>query len=169
MLWADSNFTAFAGVKIGARGLLWPPARSPNIPSERKTSAQATLVVSPLRAPVLCGFRLWSSQSADLQRNDSDLIQPTLQPGKPCARDFCSSEPNDRVNPINYGSIPTLDSIIAYDAAHGTVCGTLDSGNTTGPIGIDPTAKSVTDTQIASKGPVKIGQETNSMGDGEEA
>ena len=50
----------------------------------------------------------------------------------------------DRADPINYGTIPTHDSIIVYDAGDGTVCGTLRSGNSTGPIGIDPTAKSVT-------------------------
>jgi hypothetical protein len=49
-----------------------------------------------------------------------------------------------RSDPIDYGSISTLDSVIVYDAGHGTVCGTLKSGNTTGPVGIDPTAKSVT-------------------------
>lgn len=47
-------------------------------------------------------------------------------------------------NPIDYGAIPTLDSIIVYEAGDGRVCGTLMSGNTTGPIGIDPTAKTVT-------------------------
>jgi hypothetical protein len=50
----------------------------------------------------------------------------------------------DRADPIDYGTIPTLDSIIVYDAGDGTVCGTLKSGDSTGPIGIDPTAKSVT-------------------------
>lgn len=50
----------------------------------------------------------------------------------------------DRANPIEYGTIPTLDSIIVYDASDGTVCGTLKSGDSTGPIGIDPTAKTVT-------------------------
>jgi hypothetical protein len=49
-----------------------------------------------------------------------------------------------QADPIDYGTIPTLDSIIAYDAGAGTVCGTLKSGNTTGPIGIDPTAKTIT-------------------------
>jgi hypothetical protein len=48
-----------------------------------------------------------------------------------------------QADPIDYGTIPTLDSIIAYDAGDGTVCGTLKSGNTTGPIGIDPTAKTI--------------------------
>jgi hypothetical protein len=50
----------------------------------------------------------------------------------------------DRADPINYGTIPTLDSIIVYDAGEGTVCGTLKSGDSTGPIGVDPTAESVT-------------------------
>jgi hypothetical protein len=49
----------------------------------------------------------------------------------------------DRADPINYGTIPTLDSIVVYDAGDGTVCGTLKSGDSTGPIGIDPTAKTV--------------------------
>lgn len=49
-----------------------------------------------------------------------------------------------QANPIEYGTIPTLDSIIGYEAADGVVCGTLMSGNTTGPIGIDPTAKTIT-------------------------
>jgi hypothetical protein len=49
----------------------------------------------------------------------------------------------NRTDPIDYGSIPTLDSIIVYDSGNGTVCGTLKSGDTTGPVGIDPTAKSV--------------------------
>jgi hypothetical protein len=49
-----------------------------------------------------------------------------------------------RANPIDYGAIPTLDSIIVYDSGDGAVCGTLRAGDTTGPIGIDPTAKSVT-------------------------
>lgn len=48
-----------------------------------------------------------------------------------------------QADPTYYGTIPTLDSIIVYDAGEGTVCGTLRSGNTTGPVGIDPTAKSV--------------------------
>jgi hypothetical protein len=46
-------------------------------------------------------------------------------------------------NPIDYGTIPTLDSIIAYEAGDGEVCGTLKSGDKTGPIGIDPTAKTI--------------------------
>jgi hypothetical protein len=50
----------------------------------------------------------------------------------------------DRTDPVDYGAIPTLDSIIVYDAGDGTVCGTLKSGDSSGPIGIDPTAKSVT-------------------------
>jgi hypothetical protein len=49
-----------------------------------------------------------------------------------------------QADPTNYGTIPSLDSIIVYEAGDGTVCGTLRSGNTTGPIGIDPTAKTVT-------------------------
>jgi hypothetical protein len=49
----------------------------------------------------------------------------------------------DQSSPIDYGTIPTLDSIIAYEAGKGTVCGTLKSGKTTGPIGIDPTAKTI--------------------------
>lgn len=49
----------------------------------------------------------------------------------------------DQANPIDYGSLPTLDSIIVYKASDGVVCGTRKSGATTGPIGIDPTAKSV--------------------------
>ncbi len=49
----------------------------------------------------------------------------------------------DRADPIRYGTIPTLDSIIVYDSGDGSVCGTLTSGDTTGPVGIDPTAKSV--------------------------
>jgi hypothetical protein len=48
-----------------------------------------------------------------------------------------------RADPTYYGTIPTLDSIIVYDAGDGTVCGTVRSGKTTGPVGIDPTAKSV--------------------------
>jgi hypothetical protein len=46
-------------------------------------------------------------------------------------------------NPIDYGTIPTLDSVIAYDSGAGNVCGTLKSGDTTGAIGIDPTAKTI--------------------------
>jgi hypothetical protein len=64
---------------------------------------------------------------------------------------YLSMENNTIVNsnedhsaPIDYGTIPTLDSIIVYDASEGTVCGTLTSGDTTGPIGIDPTARTVT-------------------------
>jgi hypothetical protein len=49
----------------------------------------------------------------------------------------------DQSDPVDYGSIPTLDSIVAYDAGDGIVCGTLRSGDTTGPIGIDPTAKTI--------------------------
>jgi hypothetical protein len=48
-----------------------------------------------------------------------------------------------QADPIEYGTIPTLDSVIAYDAGNGEVCGTLKSGDTTGPIGIDPTAKTI--------------------------
>lgn len=48
-----------------------------------------------------------------------------------------------RSNPIDYGTIPTLDSIVVYEAGDGRICGTLKSGATTGPIGIDPTAQSV--------------------------
>ncbi len=44
-----------------------------------------------------------------------------------------------KADPIDYGTIPTLDSIIVYKSSDGKVCGTLRSGNTTGPIGIDPT------------------------------
>ena len=47
----------------------------------------------------------------------------------------------DRSDPIDYGIMPTLDSIIVYESGDGKVCGTLKSGNTTGPIGIDPSAK----------------------------
>jgi hypothetical protein len=49
----------------------------------------------------------------------------------------------DQSDPANYGTIPSLDSIIAYEASDGTVCGTLKSGDTTGPIGIDSTAKTI--------------------------
>jgi len=48
-----------------------------------------------------------------------------------------------QADPTYYGTIPSLDSIIVYDADDSTVCGTLRSGHTTGPVGIDPTAKSV--------------------------
>jgi hypothetical protein len=46
-------------------------------------------------------------------------------------------------DPTDYGTLPTLDSILAYESSDGVVCGTLKSGNTTGPIGIDPTDKHV--------------------------
>jgi hypothetical protein len=49
----------------------------------------------------------------------------------------------DQSDPTDYGTIPTLDSIIAYEASDGMVCGTLKSGDTTGSIGIDPTAKTI--------------------------
>ena len=47
-------------------------------------------------------------------------------------------------DPIDYGTIPTLDSIVVYEAGEGRICGSLLSGNTTGPIGVDQTAKTVT-------------------------
>jgi hypothetical protein len=50
----------------------------------------------------------------------------------------------DRVDPIDCGSISTLDAIIFRGAGDGTVRGTLKSGDATGPIGIDRTANSVT-------------------------
>jgi hypothetical protein len=46
--------------------------------------------------------------------------------------------------PPDYGRIPSLDSIIIYEAGDDTVCGALRSENTAGPIGVDPTAKTVT-------------------------
>jgi len=48
-----------------------------------------------------------------------------------------------QANPIDYGTLPTLDSILVYESRDGTVCGALMSGNTTGPIGVDPTAPKV--------------------------
>ena len=46
--------------------------------------------------------------------------------------------------PPDYGMIPSLDSIIIYEAGDDTVCGALRSENTAGPIGVDPTANTVT-------------------------
>jgi hypothetical protein len=44
-----------------------------------------------------------------------------------------------RKSPQDFGSLSTLDSVLLYQADYGTVCGTLLSGTTAGPIGIDPT------------------------------
>jgi hypothetical protein len=37
----------------------------------------------------------------------------------------------DRSDPIDYGEVPTLDSIIVYQASDGNVCDTLKLGDTT--------------------------------------
>jgi hypothetical protein len=45
--------------------------------------------------------------------------------------------------PFDYGTLPTLDSILLYQSDNGTVCDPYRAGKTTGPIGIDPTDESV--------------------------
>ena len=46
--------------------------------------------------------------------------------------------------PADYGDLSTLDSVLIYQSSDGTVCSTHKLGQTTGPIGIDPTDHSVT-------------------------
>jgi hypothetical protein len=48
-----------------------------------------------------------------------------------------------RSAPVTYGKVPSTDSVVLYRVDHATICGTLRSGKTTGPIGIDPTDKKV--------------------------
>jgi hypothetical protein len=46
-------------------------------------------------------------------------------------------------SPATFGTLPTLDSILVYESSDGVVCGTEMAGQTTGPIGIDPTDRRV--------------------------
>jgi hypothetical protein len=41
--------------------------------------------------------------------------------------------------PTNYGTLSTLDSVLVYESSDGLICGTEKIGQTTGPIGNDPT------------------------------
>jgi hypothetical protein len=48
-----------------------------------------------------------------------------------------------RMNPINYGTLSTLDGILVDQSREGELCGNKRIGQTTGPIGIDPSDERV--------------------------
>jgi hypothetical protein len=45
----------------------------------------------------------------------------------------------EQTAPTNYGTLSSLDSVLMYESSDGLVCGTERVGQTTGPIGNDPT------------------------------
>jgi len=89
----------------------------------------------------LPGPAIIATSARDLSIEDSTIVNSNLM----------------QADPIDYGTIPTLDSIIVYDASDGTVCGTLSSGKTTGNVGIDPTANSVKVHSSCNSGPAGDG------------
>jgi len=59
------------------------------------------------------------------------------------ADDSIRNADQNHSTPADYGTVPSTDSVVLYRVDHATICGTLRSGKTTGPIGIDPTDRNI--------------------------
>lgn len=80
-----------------------------------------------------------------------NIIEQTPGPGMVATSTrFFSFDHNTVLNsnlaqtgPINFGTLSTLDSVLVFRSSDGSLCHTTTGGDTTGPLGIDPSDRNV--------------------------